>query len=496
MRRLLGIAAASGLLTIVQAPTCAQADILGLVPGYDDPQPAFSWQGQWQSKAVYFRSLRSGASLYGTVFAPAHPQAGSHYPLVIITPGSSVGVQAQYQWSARDLAGHGYVAFTVDPRGAGRSGEDAQNPCGPGLASSKCYQRNNANPPDYEDALRSAIAFALSTQDPYGQWIDSNEIGAAGHSEGADVLSYQQGIEPRLKAIVAWDNLISSTTGDQGNANCTNKPTTLESPRVPALGEASETCSGLVGPDAKKTGYELWRRHGIPAMEVVFSGTQHTDWAQEDNVPGTGTASGTEQQLHAFEYYTRAWFDLFLHHTSTAATTLLATTINARPREQVISSTDNSAAYLPAYGIDCQNLRQCRSPAKLIAATTTPTRHRLPVPRRGRTTLPITCRGNPGARCDGKLEILAPIGGRIRIIASAPLQLTAGNTAALRLQLTAIAIHTLHHRHRLPATVMIFAGLPPDLEHGRRHAITLIALSRNDTRPRNGGGRTRQSPSR
>jgi len=467
-----------GLATALVGAGSARADFLGFVPGYDDPQPAFSWQGQWQSKAVYFRSLRSGASLYGTLFAPAQPQAGARYPLVIITPGSTVGVQAQYQWSARDLAGHGYVTFTIDPRGAGKSGEDAQDPCGPGPPSSNCYQRNNANPPDYEDALESGIAFALSRQDPYAQWIDPNEIGAAGHSEGADVLSYQQGIEPRLKAIVAWDNLISSTTGDQGNANCTNKPTTLENPRVPALGEASETCSGSVGPDAKKTGYELWRKHGIPSMEVVFAGTQHTDWAQEDNVLGTGTASGTEQQLHDFEYYTRAWFDLYLRHSPSAAATLLATTINGQPRDQVISSTDHSAAYLPAYGTDCENLRLCHSLPKLIPATITPSRGPLRVSRNRKTSLPITCHGNPGARCDGKLEIVAWIGRHARVIATAQLRLPAGHSELLRLQLKTVVNRTLRQRHKLKATLLLFAGIPPDLEHPVRHAITLVRAHR------------------
>lgn len=357
MRGRLAVIAAAALMAL--APAVAKADPLGLLPGYDDPQPAFAWQGAWQSYTTWFRSQASGASLYGTLFAPAHPAPGARLPFVVMLPGSSVGVQAQYQWSARDLAGHGYVAFTVDPRSAGRSGIDAQSSCGPGMPSPACLQRNQAKRDDYIDALTSGIAFALSAADPYQALIDSGEIGAAGHSAGADMLSYEQGVDPQLKAIVAWDNLISSTTGDQGNAMCTNKPTVLVTPRVPALGEASETCSQLVGPDAKKTGYELWRHAGVPSMEVVFAGVQHTDFAQEDNVHGGGVATGTERQLHDFEHYTRAWFDLFLRGDRRAASSLLATTINGRPRSQVISSKDRSAAYLPAFGIDCEELSSC-----------------------------------------------------------------------------------------------------------------------------------------
>lgn len=457
----------------------ARGDPLGLLPGYDDPQPSFSWQGQWQSHAVYFRSLHSGASLYGTLFAPAHPQPGVRYPLVLITPGSSVGVQAQYQWSARDLAGHGYIAFTIDPRGAGKSGEDAEHACGPGPPAPSCATtRNDAKGDDYLDALESGIAFALSPASPYHALIDPNEIGAAGHSAGADTLSYQQGVEPRLKAIVAWDNLISSTTGDQGNANCNNKPTVLDKPRVPALGEASETCSGLVGPDAKKTGYELWRKHGIPSMEVVFAGSQHTDWAQEDNVPGAA-ATGTEQQLHDFEYYTRAWFDLYLRHIQGATATLLASSINGRPRDRVISSRDHSAVYLPQFGIDCENLRLCTAFPKLIPATIKAARSRLLVTRGGWTTLSISCHGNPGARCDAELQLVARIAGRTHTIGSRSLRITAGHSKVLRLHLQTTARHSLDRHRKLKATLLILAGTTPDFEHARRQAITLVLIHKH-----------------
>jgi len=392
------------LALAVAAP--ALSDPLGLVPGYDDPQPAFSWQGAWQSKPVYFRSMASGAQLYGTVFAPAHPQPGQRYPFILILPGSTVGVQAQYQWSARDLAGHGYIALTIDPRGAGKSGEDAQDPCGPGAPSPSCVTtRNNANPPDYIDAIRSGLAFGLSSQDPYSQLIDPSKIGAAGHSEGADVLSYLQSIQPQLKAIVAWDNLISSTTGDQGNANCNNKPTIPIVPRVPALGEASETCQQLVGPNAKKTGYEHWRTAGLPSMEVVFAGTQHTQFAQEDNTPSAGTATGSEQQLHDFEYYTRAWFDLFLKHDRTAASRLLAATVNGRPRSEILSSQSLSASYLPAYGVNCENLALCRLPHQPRHPGVVLSGSQLPVLPNGQAQVPVSCRSAARRTCHGRITL-------------------------------------------------------------------------------------------
>jgi dienelactone hydrolase len=389
-----------------------------------------------------------------------------------------VGVQAQYQWSARDLAGHGYVAFTIDPRGAGKSGEDAGDACGPGPPAPSCATtRNNAKRDDYLDALESGIAFALSSAGPYHAIIDPNEIGAAGHSAGADTLSYQQGVEPRLKAIVAWDNLISSTTGDQGNANCSNQPTVLVKPRVPALGEASETCSSLVGPDAKKTGYELWRKHGIPAMEVVFAGTQHTDWAQEDNVPGTA-ATGTQQQLHDFEYYTRAWFDLYLRHNTAAAATLLASTVNGRPRDQVISSRDHSAAYLPELGVDCEDLRACAMPASLAPASVIVRRRTVVWGSGARLAVLVGCHGNRGARCDGQLELEARGRAGRPLGASQAFRLPAGRGRSVAVELTSRARRLRRHAERLHAVLIVLSGVPPDSEHPRRVAITLVRRTR------------------
>ena len=368
-----GAGLATAVVTLGVGLSAARADPLGFVPGYDDPQPSFAWQGAYQQQSLYFISSQTKTSLYATVYAPADLGSGL-YPVIVILPGSQIGVQAQYAWAARDLAGHGYIAITVDEQEAGRSGEDANDPCGPGTPSSACLTtQNKAGETGYVDALESSIDFMLSPRDPFYANVDPNEVGAAGHSAGADLISWYQAIDPRIKAIVAWDNLISSPTGDQGNADCGRTATTLITPRVPALGEASETCiSGsskgetpgvnTVGPEAKKTGYERWRSQGEPAMETVFNGVQHLEFAQEDNIDAgllAGTVSGSETQLHDFEYYTRAWFDLWLRHDSSATQRLLASTVNGQALSSVLSAKYISAIYLPANGVDCENLLSC-----------------------------------------------------------------------------------------------------------------------------------------
>jgi hypothetical protein len=102
-------------------------------------------------------------------------------------------------------------------------------------------------------------------------------------------------------------------------------------------------------PDLKKTGYGLWRQHGIPTMEVVPAGASHLNYAQG--------ARTSEDQLHLFAYFTRAWFDRFLRHDRSATTRLLAATILGQPRTTLLSDTFRSAAYVD--GHDCPDLTIC-----------------------------------------------------------------------------------------------------------------------------------------
>jgi dienelactone hydrolase len=339
---------------------------LGLVPSYDAEQPGFAWEGNWQERAVTFTSAASGALLSGTIFAP-NPPPSDPVPGVVIVPGSGPGVQTQYQWAARDLAGHGYVTLAVDPQGVGSSATLGHPACSlgrsPPLQATPCpgvpFQQN-AN---YVDAAESGIDFLLSAADPYRVALNPSEIGLAGHSLGARAVSYVQSIDPRVKAVVAWDNLASNLEGDTGSASGggalgaviggglpgASVPIT---PRVPALGEASDSY-GLSdpsdkSPEIKKTAYDLWVQKGIPAMEVVFSGAGHLDWAQDRT-----NAYSDETSLYRFEYYTRAWFDLFLRHDPSALARLTATNIGGTPVANVVSSKFYSALFLPAQGINC-----------------------------------------------------------------------------------------------------------------------------------------------
>jgi predicted dienelactone hydrolase len=341
-----------------QRPTGVAAG-LALVPGYEDPQPELGWEGSWQSRSFRAPSRRTGAMLSGTIFAPRPmPPAGTRLPVVVIGPGSGPGVETMYHWSARDLAGHGYVALAIDPQGVGRS---ETFPPGGGTEGVPFQQAGN-----YVDALQSGIDYALSKRNPWRALVDGGRVGIAGHSLAARAASWLQGADRRVRALVAWDNLASDLQGDKGSPSGGGAAGSLiggelpggpqpVTPRVPALGEANDSPGGTEpankDPEEKKTAFAHWRMAGKPAMEVVFAGTRHLDWAQAQS----NRTAAQEEDLKLFEYYTRAWFDRWLRGDRTADARLLARTVDGKPVGDVLSTKWRSGASID--GHDCADMR-------------------------------------------------------------------------------------------------------------------------------------------
>jgi dienelactone hydrolase len=344
------------------------------VPTYDDPQPAYAWEGQYKWRTFSTPSQATGAKLFGTIFAPlsmrkGRPDArfGARRPAVVIGPGSGPGVQAFYQWAARDLAGHGYIAITIDPQGVGYSETFPAGGCSVGAeAHALCPGVPFQQATNYVDGIRSGIDYLLSSEDPWRAHVDPALVGIAGHSLSARGVSWLQGIDARVRAAVAWDNLASDLAGDAGSPSGGGTGGSLiggeipgesepVTPRVPSLGEASDAYGTdnptNMSPDLKKTGYEVWRAHGMPAMEVVFKGATHDDWAQSAT-----TTAAVAERIQRFEYYTRAWFDRWLLSDASATTRLLARSVDGQPLSEELSTKFHSAAFLD--GHDCPNLSE------------------------------------------------------------------------------------------------------------------------------------------
>jgi hypothetical protein len=266
---------------------------------------------------------QGGGTLSAKVFAPEESLQTAPCPCLTMLPGGGAAISS-VEWAAVEMARNGYVVVVTLPASAGSTAA-------------------------YNTAARSGIDFLLSAANPYRAGSDVSRIGAAGWSLGARALSRTQEEDTRLSAIVAWDNLAVSESGDAGSPSCSNVPGTIRIPRVPAMGQASDSCSN--GIESKKTAFLHWRNAGVPAYQVVFAGSTHFWWS----------GSGTQQQRAICNYYTLAWFDRWLKGDLTAAERLLSRSPAGASLQSLLSANFRSAAFFD--GIDCADLRTGESPA-------------------------------------------------------------------------------------------------------------------------------------
>jgi dienelactone hydrolase len=269
-----------------------------------------------QRVAVAVPERGTGAALEGALFALAQP-AGS-LPVVSMLPGGGAGISS-VEWAACALASHGYVVVVTRPSAG-------------------------ASTAAYHTAAVSGIDFLASAANPFRAASDTERVGVAGWSLGARSLTRTQAEDTRVDALVAWDNLAVSETGDAGSPACSNQPGPVRAPRVPALGQASDTCTDRPA-DAKKTAFAAWRAAGVPAMQVVFGGATHFLWS----------AQGGDAPHALSHHYTVAWFDRWLKGDAGATQRLLARSVDGRSAETTLSTRFRSAAFLD--GRNCDDLR-------------------------------------------------------------------------------------------------------------------------------------------
>ena len=183
-------------------------------------------------------------------------------------------------WTAEALAGNGYVVLVWTSTIMGNS----------------AAQFNSA-----VDAMRSAIAFSRTAANPFAPFSNTNRIVVAGFSLGSIVASYvQQDPDPGVRAAVAIDSLRRYLDGDTGGVltECTGQPAGEITPRVPALGFASDVpcsvnTSNTTSPEIKQPGFLAWREAGLDSALFVMAGFEHTDFARD----------GTEDQHRLVHHF-------------------------------------------------------------------------------------------------------------------------------------------------------------------------------------------------
>ncbi len=293
-------------------------------------RPAFPWQRPSVRQDIAFPS--QGATVTGSVFAPASvAQYPGKRPVIVAMHGNN-GSECGQWWFARSMAGVGYVVATITT---------------PGTAN------ENAR------SLYDAITYLGTSGNPYLARSDLSRIGATGHSEGSGAIAIAQAWDERIDAIVAFDNLKRYWRGDPGAyVNCTPPQSQIARAHAPALGLASDVpCvnnPAYAPPGLKKTGFDFWRSQHVPAVELVLRGAAHESFSQ--NAQDVTGSSDEVYYLRTFNY-AWGWFQRFLDGNPYGTSWVLSPRPLGLARGDVLSNRFTSAAYVD--GIDCADLASC-----------------------------------------------------------------------------------------------------------------------------------------
>jgi dienelactone hydrolase len=313
----------------------------------------------WESKGygivepVLF-TARNGATISGHVWATRNGPAKR--PGIVITNGSVQAPEQLYWFAAQTLAKAGYVVLTSDPQGQGQSDGRGEAP-----DENEGFPAQSDGRPFF-DGTQDALDFFLSTpksvfkprpscntgtshapkqnrrvaaglntaHNPFWNMINPSKIGLAGHSFGAAGVSFIGQKDPRVSAIVAWDNLGNpSTSGGLPVSDCPADPSSHAPAPItkPALGMSADyglTPSVFTSdpdPLAKSQASLAYSDAGVDTGEIVIRGGTHYEFSFIPNPAFGGTLRGIDEVA----WYTTAWFDKYVKKDSGADKRLLTT---------------------------------------------------------------------------------------------------------------------------------------------------------------------------
>ncbi|MCW3031770.1 MAG: hypothetical protein JWM60_115 [Solirubrobacterales bacterium] len=374
----------------------------------------YDWQknGYGLVQKVLF-TARDGATLSGRVW---ETKAGpKKRPGIVITNGSVQADEQMYWYAAQALAKDGYVVLTFDPQGQGQSDTPGQAP-----DENEGVPAQSDGRPFY-DGTEDAINFLLSSpkrpyepvascetgtshaakQDervaagldaaynPFYKQLNASQIGLAGHSYGAAGVSYIAQWDPRVKAVVAWDNLggpgpeAGSVPSQQGGSPsksaigekpCPSDPgaRTVVPIAKPGLGISADyglpplPNTGLPESLAKSSASLAYSRAGVDSGQIIIRGGSHLDFSFIPNQAFGASLRGPD----LIDWYTSAWFDKYVKHKGSADKRLLSERWRADPTEAAIDPRGDGNAfsfyYLSRLDIhlhngtrwDCEELRE------------------------------------------------------------------------------------------------------------------------------------------
>jgi dienelactone hydrolase len=359
----------------------------------------YDWEAKGYGivKPVLF-TARNGATISGHVWATKPGPA--QRPGIVITNGSVQADEQMYWYAAQTLAKAGYVVLTWDPQGQGQSDTRGESP-----DENEGFPAQSDGRPFF-DGTEDALDFFLSTPDeryepvascstgtshaakqdrrvaagldaaynPLWQLLDPSRIGLAGHSYGAAGVSYVGQADPRVKAIVAWDNLASndpngaSASFPPGEQPCPADPSQRAPAPItkPALGISADyglpptPNTSQPDPGAKSTESREYTKAGVDTGEIIIRGGSHLDFSFIPNHAFGASLRGPDLT----DWYTTAWFDKYVKGDPTADRRLLTNRWRHDGAEAAIDPDHDGNAFSFYYpsrldfgGVDCEDLR-------------------------------------------------------------------------------------------------------------------------------------------
>ncbi len=292
-------------------------------------------------------TARNGSTISGHVWAT---KAGpAKRPGVVITNGSVQAPEELYWFAAQTLAKAGYVVMTWDPQGQGYS-----DTFGEGVDRQDGFPSQSGRP--FFDGTEDALDFFFSAPEslyrprrscttgtdhtvkhaarvgdgrnsafnPFHALLDPSRVGVVGQSLGAGAVSYVGQLDPRVRAIVAMDNLSAPTSGPECTAFPATRPANPPLTK-PALGLTNDYSlfappfTQLPDKKAKSTASSKLSTLGVDTGAIVVRGGTHFEGAFIPN-PGFGS---TLRGNDLYAWYIKAWFDRYVMERDDADAPLL-----------------------------------------------------------------------------------------------------------------------------------------------------------------------------
>lgn len=189
----------------------------------------------------------AGRTLSSTVFVPSTP--GPH-ALVVVSPGFQMA-RAQYTSYARHLATWGFVAVLTDYADSGFSAD---------------HNKLAADVPAVIDWALAQTALAA----------DATKIAVTGHSLGGKISVYAASLDPRIKAVVAWDPV------DSNSPSVAPEKMSGMTAAIAVVGETTNATGGFMPCAPTADNFQtFYAASPSPALAMTISGADHMDWVDD-----------------------------------------------------------------------------------------------------------------------------------------------------------------------------------------------------------------------